>query len=376
MMKIVQNPSYLKQILKLKLPFSLVIFSNFSHAQHFQLNENNTLDIYATFDAALTWGNEQANQFKLISGGLTDSIIGVALQTQLDHDFIVNAKLESAVDLTEGQFVDEKHHFNQAAWLGIKHHDYGELRMGRQYTAAQHYISNIEIAAWKDFGMGALLRAADNYQVAHQVSWFSPEIHHFSAAFSYSPDIAASAQQSPHKMYSFATQYALDTLLLTAGYEKLDHFKSHINQKITPQALQLGMKYELPEQVQIALAWSRQKNGFVGLNGMQQPDLNIGLGADEFINDGKFDAFYIATALPLFQGEMQLHYSSANLKFSDKSNYYYEPKIMSVGYLYPISEQLKLYSSLAHAKNYDIDHVFSANRTHLNRFALGLSYDF
>jgi predicted porin len=102
-------------------------------------------------------------RFGPAAGGLTDSLWGLQGAEDLGAGWRSRFQLESGFDPSGGNAADVGHLFNYAAWVGIGHDSVGELRLGRQPTIGQRYGNALEIASWKDMGMGATFKASDNF---------------------------------------------------------------------------------------------------------------------------------------------------------------------------------------------------------------------
>lgn len=358
----------------------LILCSTLSQAQHFQVTPELEVDIYATLDLSTRW-NSNSNDRKsleLVSGALSDSVLGIYSQYQLNSSTSLIAHLESAVDLVGGEFIDKEHKVNQAAWLGISNFTLGEFRYGRQYTVGQAFVSKLEIGSWQDLGIGALLRAADNYQVQKQFSWRSNEQLPMQLGLSYSHDIGHSTNPQHKKatLYSLATRYVTESIYIAASFEQIDGLKNIEQQSLHPTAIQLGGKYSTAQHYHFSAAWSRQKNGFVGLNGNENPYWGSMIGLNDFLTGGQLDAVYFAAATPVKNGEVQIQYSQAKAKFQHTESPNHTAKVMSLGYIYPYSKQLSLYSYLAHARNYAPEEFWLDTRSKFTRLGLGVKYEF
>lgn len=349
-------------------------------AKQFQPHSDLEINLYGVLDLSSKWekSSHHSHPIKLESGALSDSIVGLYGQYHLNPDSFIAAHLESAVDIVHGKFIDAEHKFNQAAWLGLGHAKFGELRFGRQYTVGQEFISALEIGSWKDLGIGALLRAADNYQVPNQYSWHSPEISHIQIGISYSPDIEIETpfQSKNAQQYSFAARYVTDFIYMSSSFEIIDKLNTTDFSNHKPQAIQFGMKYSPTPQYHFSWAWSRQKNGFVGLNAQEHATHSIAIGSDTFLNHGYLDAFYLASAFAFHSGELKVQYSQAKAQFEDTDSPTQKAKVMSIGYVYPYSDTLQLYSYLAHTQNYSVDELWDDERSTFTRLGFGIKYEF
>lgn len=95
----------------------------------------------------------------MLSGGQTDSLWGLRGREPLGGGSYTLFALEGGVDMTSGSADDLDRLFNYQSWLGLGNAVLGELRLGRQHTVGQAFVSEIEVGSWKDFGMGALMPA-------------------------------------------------------------------------------------------------------------------------------------------------------------------------------------------------------------------------
>ncbi len=358
-----------------------LFFSSLSQAAHFSISPEFELDVYATLDISARWNSNEQHDNKSLefaSGVLSDSIIGLYGQYALHEHSYLNANLESAIDLVEAEFIDKEHKINQAAWFGVGHDTLGNIRYGRQYTVGQAFIEALEIGSWQDLGIGALLRAADNYQVQKQWSWQSRQDTPLQIGLSYSHDMGLTtiSEQKNPTLYSVAARYVIESVYIAASYEQLNRLMTLAEQSIHPKATQFGAKYTSAQQYQFSAALSRQENGFVGLNGNYNEQWDAMLGSEQFLNRGKLDAFYIATSAPLQNGEIQLQYSQAKATYQDISSPKHHAKVMSLGYIYPYSTELTFYSYFAHTRNYAPEELWMDERSTLSRFGIGVKYEF
>lgn len=165
------------------------------------------LTLYGTIDIGMasTRASEESTEKGFLSGGQTDSFWGLRGRESLSEDSFVMFALESGVDLANGRLEDPDRLFNYQSWLGLSDKTLGELRVGRQNTVGQAFVSEIEVGSWKDFGMGALMRSSDNYQVSNQISWRSPQWAGAQLGASYSFDEGEADTHT--RSYSLAARY-------------------------------------------------------------------------------------------------------------------------------------------------------------------------
>ena len=359
----------------------LALHSAASHAE-------TELSLYGTLDTGMSWTRISGHGHRtgLEEGGQTDSLWGLHGQEDLGGGTYANFKLEGGLNLLTGSAEEPDRLFNYQSWLGLSNEQWGVLRFGRQYTVGQEFVSELEIAGWKDFGMGALMRASDNYQVSSAATWISTEWSGFQLGVTHSRDVGERDWAKNRKqMYSVAGRYEHGPWQVAASFERLQRVSgnSHSNEKArAPQALQLGLSYDFGS-VRLATAWSRQQNGFVGRNGEDAPAslerIGLeGLGPEEFINGGRLDTWYLGAAVELAGGEVQMQWAlgKPSWTWEDTSSKARKMQVMSLGYVYPLSPRTSVYAFAAHGKHYDPENVVTVAEPHSNRVAVGLTHHF
>ncbi len=339
--------------------------------------------LYGTVDAGLGWTHVsgQGSQRGVLSGGQADSLWGIRGQDSLGEGGRATFNLESGIDLATGRGDESARLFNYQAWLGLGSDQWGELRFGRQHTVGQEFVSAIEVGSWKDFGMGALMRASDNYQVSQQLSWRSPQWAGLQLGLSYSGDVGEQSlsglADARTKLYSLALRYEQGPWLLAASHESLSRIESN-----RPTALQLGASYDFGF-ARVVAGWSRQSNGFVGLNGdegptyWQQRGLG-GLGPTEFVQGGRLDTWYVGSAIPLGKGEVQWQWSLGrpNWRWEATGEQAGRLQVMSVAYVHPLSPRTSLYVFAAQGRRYDMETAVHVSEPRTSRVALGVTHQF
>ncbi|WP_460546743.1 porin [Comamonas piscis] len=347
--------------------------------------------LYGTVDTAMGWTRVSGapTQKGLLSGGQSDSLWGLQGRETLGGGSYAAFALEGGIDTAHGAPDDPARPFNYQSWVGLGHPTWGELRLGRQYTVGQAFVSAIEVGSWKDFGLGALLRASDNYQVSRQISWRSPQWAGVQLGASYSFDTAdaaagdtAAVGGTDHKLYSLALRYEDGPWLLAVSWEQASAVSPVGGGGRHPSAAQLGASYNFGV-ARLAAGWSRQRNGFVGRNGGDGPDdLQAaglqGLGPIEFIDGGRLDALYLGASIPVGHGELQLQWSQArpNWDWQDSGARAQTSQVLSLGYLHPLSLRTSLYAFVAHGRAYALDTALDASQPKVSRVAFGLNTRF
>ncbi|MCH4270733.1 porin [Kerstersia gyiorum] len=343
------------------------------------------VSLYGTLDVGIvsTHVRGEGTGSGLISGGQTDSLWGASGRETLAGDAFVSFTLEGGLDAATGHAEDPDRLFNYQSWLGVGSAAWGELRLGRQNTAGQAFVSGIEVAGWKDFGMGALMRAADNYQVSNMLSWTSPLWQGLQAGLSYSPDVGERGfEKGRAHLFSSALQYAIEDWVLVASYETMGRVELGNDRARRPAALQLGLSADF-EAARLAAGWSRQRNGFVGRNGGEgpaglEPRGLQGMGPMEFMDGGRLDAVYAGVAVPFGNDELQLQWSQGrpSWHWRDSSERAGMVRVMSLGYVHSLSPRTTLYGFAALGQRYDLDDVVGADAPRTRRVAMGLTHHF
>ncbi|CAM4061805.1 porin [Kerstersia similis] len=319
----------------------------------------------------------------LLSGGQTDSRWGLRGREDLADGAYVNFALEGGLDAATGSAEEPGRLFNYQSWIGLGSEGMGELRLGRQFTAGQVFVSGIEIAGWKDFGMGALMRASDNYQVSNLLGWISPQWHGLQAGLSYSPDVGERGfEKGRAHVFSSALQFSMDDWLLVASYETMGRVAGEAGQAHRPATLQLGLSADV-EFARVAAGWSRQRNGFVGRNGGEGPAgleaMGLpGMGPAEFLDGGRLDAVYAGIAVPMGQDELQLQWSQArpSWHWQDGGDRAGTVRVMSLGYVHALSPRTSLYGFVAMGQRYAMEDVVGEDAPRTRRAALGITHQF
>lgn len=345
--------------------------------------------LYGTVDAAISSTRVSGGPSVkgLLSGGQSDSLWGLQGREALGGDSYAVFALEGGLDVAHGAPDDPARPFNYQSWVGVGNASLGELRLGRQYTVGQAFVSAIEVGAWRDFGVGALLRASDNYQVSKQISWRSPQWSGVQLGASYSLDAgdapaADASGADSYKLYSLALRYEQGPWLLAASWEQGSALRLDDLGGRRPSAAQLGASYNFGV-ARLAAGWSRQRNGFVGRNGgdgpaqLQAAGLK-GLGPAEFIDGGRLDAVYLAASVPLGRGEFQMQWSQAkpNWDWQASGARAKTSQVMSLGYIYPLSLRTSLYAFAAHGRAYAMDTALDASQPSVSQVAFGLNTRF
>ncbi len=207
------------------------------------------LTLYGVVDAglAVTSVSGQGSHSGLLNGGLTDTLWGMTGAEDMGGGWSARFQLESGFDPSSGKRADDDRYFNYAAWVGLGHDSFGDLRLGRQHTIGQVYGNSLEIASWKEMGMGATFKASDNYQLSNLVNYYTPVWQGFQAGIGYSFDADDRSQfktANNNRALSLGLKYEDGPLLAVATWDQLRLADAPPGSNGRPQAVQLGASYD------------------------------------------------------------------------------------------------------------------------------------
>lgn len=340
--------------------------------------------LYGVVDAAVGTtrvsgpGGLKSSSAGMISSGYGDSVFGLRGSEDLGNGWSAVFMLETSFDVGTGGRSNPDALFGNSSWVGVSNPAAGELRLGRQYTVAQETAIQLELAPWKDMGMGSTFKASDSYQVPNAVSYRSPDFGGFSVAAGYSFDVAGnqiSGQSAP--AVSSAIRYAQGPLLLLATWDRTYLSGRDRPGPSDPQAWQLGGSYDF-EAVKVSAAWSRQSNGYVGLNGGDPDQLGLGLGAAEFADGGHLDAYLIGAAVPVTPSDTVLaQWSLVRPSWAWRDGRKARPgQVASVGLVHELSKRTKLYAMAGIATRYALDEQLVQGQGTTTRLMSGINHAF
>lgn len=314
----------------------------------------------------------------LVTGGLSDSLIGMKGQEALSDGWSATFQLESMIDATTGSLTDSGRLFNSNAWVGLVSDQFGEVRLGRQRIVGQQFGSQLEIASWKDMPMGATFKASDNYQINNTVNYLSPSWAGFGFGLGYSFDAVGdqiNGRKSP--AVSAALKYESGSLLVVATWDKAYLSTAALPDPVRPQAWQLGASYDF-SVAKVSLGWSRQKDGYVGMDGGDPDNLGLGLGAAEFVRGGSLDAYLLGLSVPIgTKGTVVAQWSVVKPHWTwQDGEAAATGHVATLGYVYELSPRSKLYVMAGLAKRYSLDDQVVQNQGSTVRYMAGLNHSF
>lgn len=338
--------------------------------------------LYGVVDAGLvsTHTSGVGTSTGILNGGLTDSLWGLRGREDIGNGWAANFQLESGFNPSNGQMAESGRLFNYGAWVGLSNADYGDMRLGRQYTVGKTFGNMLETASWKEMGMGATFKASDNYQFSNVVNYYSPDFAGFQLGVGYSFSAAGDerfATNNNNRAISTGLKYENGPLLAVLTWDQL-----YLAQEPArgaggrPQAVQLGVAYDF-EVVKLAAAWSRQRNGYVGLDGGDPDSLGLGLGPAAFVQGGTINAWLLGASVPVGPGAVVLQWSLAdpNWQWSNGESAK-KAQVVTAGYTYNMSPRTTLYGFVGYMSNYTTDEQFDPANSHTTRVGMGVSHRF
>lgn len=343
--------------------------------------------LYGVVDAGLaaTRVSGTGSSVRPLSGGLTDSLWGMRGGESLDGGWSAEFGLESGFDVATGQADEPGRLFDYGAWTGLSHPGVGTLRLGRQQTVAMEYASALEVASWRDMGMGALFKAADNYRRDRLVNVHTAVVNGWQAAAGYafdttrtdgaSPETPAAPSRGRGHALSAGLKYESDAWLAALGWDRL-HYAGEAADVLggrAPVAWQAGFAYKM-EGLRLSMAWSRQRNGYAGQNagGLD------GLGPASFLRGGSVDTWLLgaeigvgASGALLLQGSL----AAPDWRWLDGTRAK-TARLVSLGYRFDMSPRTSLYAYGARLSGGTLDAPIAQEAGRTVRVGMGIAQRF
>ncbi|OZI26646.1 porin [Bordetella genomosp. 9] len=323
----------------------------------------------------------QGTRNGMITGGQTDSLWGMRGKEDLSGGWRASFQLETGFNAANGLVEDDANRlFNYNAWVGLGHDAVGELRLGRQATIANQFFGDLEQAGWKDMGLGATFKASDTFQFDNTVNYLSPSFGglKFGMGYSFNADDGSASgfrTANNNRAYSLGLRYEQGPLLAVATWDQMRLGATDAG-GARPRALQLGVSYDF-DVVKIAVAWTRQQDGFVGLDGADPDGLGVDIGPAAFVQGGRVDAWFLGATVPMGPGSLVAQWSPAKPSWSwDDGRHARTAQLATLGYIYPLSKRTSLYSFVGYARNYTLDNQFDPDNSHTTRVAVGITHQF
>lgn len=252
------------------------------------------LQIYGLVDAAVatTRSSGLGSRSGLLSGGQSDSLWGLNISEPWGDGWTTRVNLESGFDLPSGQSNTAGQLFDYGSWVGLANPRYGELRLGRQSTIGKDYGNALEVASWREMGMGALFKASDNYRRDNLINVYTPAWQGWQAGLGYAFDAGSADADARGHAWSAGLKYESAPWLAVLTWDRLHPGAGSQAAGRSPTAWQAGLGYQ-GEGWKVSAAWSRQSNGFVGQDGGGIE----GLGPLAFIQGGQVQTWMLGTEI-------------------------------------------------------------------------------
>ncbi|AMD50226.1 porin [Bordetella holmesii F627] len=343
--------------------------------------EDTVLQLYGLVDAGIasmhvSAGTTSGTRSGLLSGGQSDSLWGLRVSESLGDGWRANAGLESGFDLVNGSSNTSGQLFDYGSWVGLANDSLGELRLGRQATVGASFGSELEVAPWRDMGMGALFKASDNYQRDNLVNVYTPQWGPWQAGLSYAFDAAGPDGPSPQgrgHAWSAGLKYDSEPWLAVLTWDRLHPGLGSAASGRQPMAWQAGMSYRA-DGWKMSIAWSRQRDGYVG----QDAGGIEGLGPLGFVQGGRADAWLVGTEMPLGASSallLQASWSRPNWHW-DNGQRARAIQLYTVGWRQDLSSRTSIYAFVGRMRHGSLDEGFTPEATHTTRVAVGLTQQF
>lgn len=353
---------------------ALLLVASASHA------DDTTLQLYGVVDLGVAStrmsGSDQGTRNGLLSGGLTDSLWGLRVVEPLGSGWSTEAGLESGFDAANGQMNEAGRLFDFGSWVALASDEAGRLQLGRASTVAMTYGSELEVASWRDMGMGALFKASDNYRRNNLLNYYTPQWGGWQAGLGYAFDAAGpdgpKAGGRGHAL-SAGLMYQSEPWLAVLTWDRLHPGSGSEAAGRRPSAWQAGLSYQA-DSWRVSLAWSRQRDGFVGQNG----DGIEGLGPQAFIQGGRADAWLLGTELAV--GPRSALLLQASLARPDwrweNGRRAGRVQLYTVGWREDLSARTSLYAFVGRLIGGTLDDTFTESGGGATRVGVGLTQRF
>jgi len=346
--------------------------------------EAGALKLYGVADAGVSvtqvkgagQGAGQGTRSGLLGGGLSDNLWGLTGTEALGNGARVSFGVESGFDLVNGQSNESGRLFDYGAWVGIGRDGLGTLSLGRQKTVAMNFGSALEVASWRDMGMGALFRASDNYRRDHLINLYSADLGGWQAGLGHAFDTEGPDGPAPAgrgHAWSAGLKYEAQPWLFAATWDRLSLPAGSPAAGAAPTAWQVGVAADL-EAVRVSLAWSRQRNGFVGQNGGGVD----GLGPLAFVRGGSADTWLVGAEFKLdprnsvlAQGSM----ATPDWHWDDGSRAA-RVRLVTLGYRHLLSPRTALYAYAGRLWRGTLDAPFAQDAGRTPRYVVGMNHTF
>ncbi|HEY0295717.1 MAG TPA: porin [Bordetella sp.] len=310
------------------------------------------------------------NQVSLLTGGWTDSLWGIKGEESLDGGWKARFGLESGIDSATGRSLDGQDRlFDYGAWVGLDHAGYGAVKLGRLSTVAQEYGGQLEVASWRDMGMGQLLKDSDNFRRDRTLNLYTPDIGgaQLGVGRSFNDRSGVPDMQAWSLGFKYASGPWLGVLTWDRSSRALGD--SHGG---SPSAAQAGVTYITDDGYQFSVAWSRQRNGFV------EQDIGWSGGPAAFMYGGYADSWLVGAQIPVStSGSVLMQVSQDRPSWHEADGSRAHPvALATLGYRYTLSPRTSLYAFIGRQTRGSLADPFDHDTGGVTRVAVGVTHSF
>jgi predicted porin len=309
-----------------------------------------SVTVFGIVDTSVAYVNGQDNWSGLQNGGNATSRLGFRGTEDLGNGLKANFWLEGAVqpDTGDGSAAGKGYDFQRRATVGLSG-NFGEVRLGRELTAAYNATSRYDVFGQVGFGASKLWADkgvqgdSTTQRVSNMVTYLSPEFSGFRANVNYGFGEDTDAQtgkssNSANRYMGAGVTYDNGPLSLGLGLERRNDGTSTgagVN-AYDVNAWSLGGSYNLGV-AKLAAAYrnSEAKNTIDGLK-------------------DKTKGYYIGVSAPVgAAGEVKASYNRYEGKDAGEAKL--KADHFALGYVHNLSKRTALYGTYAYIKNKNVD---------------------
>ncbi|MFT3813889.1 MAG: porin [Acidovorax sp.] len=313
-----------------------------------------SVTLYGIVDAGVTYVNGASNWTGLASGGQYTSRLGFRgvedLGGGLKAGFVLeggfNADTGDGATSYAGAKAGDGFSFRRQSTVGLSG-NFGEIRLGREMTAAYVALSRYDVfnqvglgysRLWADGGVAGTSQLTTNQRVSNAVTYVSPNFAGFKIAANYGFGEVAGNNSSSRYIGGAAT-YDNGPLSLGLGLERLNKGVG-ANPNGNINAVSVGGSYDLG--VAKLLASYRQSTA--------KDEYGAGI-------DNKLKGYMLAATAPVGPGLVKVAYNRYQNDFGGGISA--KADQLSLGYVYSLSKRTSVYGTYAYLKNKNDGSTFS-----------------
>ncbi len=299
------------------------------------------VSIYGIVDAAIDSGNyggATGRVQRLTSGGYSTSRLGFKGSEDLGNGMKANFVLETGLLADTGMLDNASGQFWQrTSTIGLSGSDWGSVNFGRQYSPLYTIQATNDIFRVVGIGSNYALNNVGQTRVSNSIRYDSPSINGFSAA----------------------AMYGMGDTGAASGFQE-----SSTNPKDLGRHSGLNLRYG-NGAAKLSLGWSKQKSTATAAGGVVELKTTVLAGSYDFkfvaINAGWQQArndvgprttdnriWTLGATVPVFgKDSIKVAYNDLHSKLATSS----DAKLISLGYVHPMSRRTTLYGTWAKMTN-------------------------